>query len=192
MFFENQGPVPETLRRLQKLLADHQIPCIFIGATALNAHGYERMTRDIDLCLRREDLERFRRDFVGRDYQQIPGRPRRFFDPTTKITLDVLVAGEIAGNTRKQQKIRFPDPAEAQLIGYLPVPGLARLIELKLVTWRYKDWADVVELIRANGLDEGFANQLDATVRGAYLQCYDQKIEEDRYNPEVHDAPPGE
>jgi hypothetical protein len=191
MFFDDQGPVPETLRRLQKQLTDAGIPHIFIGATALNAYHYERMTRDVDLCLRPEDLERFRREFVGQAYQLVEGRPRRFFDPTTCVTLDVLVAGEIAGNRHKQQTIRFPDPAEARVVEHVPVPSLERLIELKLVTWRYKDWADVVELIRSNGLDETFAARLDPTVRSAYLQCYDQKVEEDLYNPEIDDQPAG-
>ena len=54
-------------------------------------------------------------------------------------------------------------------------------MELKLVTWRHRDWADVIELIRANKLGEDFALQLDAHVRMAYLQCYDQMREEEEY-----------
>lgn len=190
MFFNDEGPVPETLRRLHKHLTAGGIPHVFIGATALNAYRHERMTRDIDVCLRAEDLERFRREYVGEEYQAVQGRPRRFYDPVTQVTVDVLVAGEIAGNTRKQQTVRFPDPAEAQEIEHVPVPSLARLIELKLVTWRLKDWADVVELIRNNDLREDFAEQLDPTVRSVYRQCYDSKVEEDRYNPEIDDPPP--
>jgi hypothetical protein len=190
MFFNDEGPVPETLRRLQKHLTEGGIPHIFIGATALNAYHHERMTRDIDVCVRLEDLERFRREFVGKEYQAVQGRSRRFYDPVTQVTVDMLVAGELAGNTRKQRKVRFPDPAEAQVVEHVPVPSLPRLIELKLVTWRYKDWADVVDLIRNNALDESFAEQLDPVVRSAYVQCYDQKVEEDRYNPESDDQPP--
>lgn len=46
-------------------------------------------------------------------------------------------------------------------------------------TWRYKDWGDVVELIRRNKLPETLADQVHPTVRGAYLRCYDQAQEED-------------
>ena len=53
------------------------------------------------------------------------------------------------------------------------------LIELKLVTWRYKDWGDVVELIRRNHLKESFAEKLDPTVRSAFKECYDQSIDEE-------------
>ena len=61
---------------------------------------------------------------------------------------------------------------------------LERLIALKLVTWRFKDWGDVVELIRANDLDESFADRLPEFIRSAFLQCHDEKVEEDRYERE--------
>ena len=48
------------------------------------------------------------------------------------------------------------------------------MIELKLVTWRFKDWGDVVELIRRNGLPESFADKLDSVVRSAFGECWDQ------------------
>lgn len=190
MYFEGKGPVPETLQRLAETLRAAGIPHIFVGATAVYAHGYERTTRDVDVCMRREDLEKFRREMVGREYQAVPDRSRRFVDKATGVTVDILVAGDIAGNARKQRDVRFPDPDEAVEIDNLPLVSLARLIELKLVTWRLKDWADVIELIRTHSLEESFGDQFSALVRQAYLECYDQKIEEDRYNPEIHDTPP--
>lgn len=189
MFFDEQGPVTETFHKLRQRLREAELPHIFMGAVALNAHDYRRASEDVDLCMRAADLERFRSLFVGTVYQQVAGRARKFYDPQTQVTFDILVAGELAGNTRKQRSVRFPDPSEAQAIRDTPVPSLARLIELKLATWRYKDWGDVVELIRIHNLDESFAEQLDSTMRSPYVQCYDQKVEEDRYNPEVDDPP---
>lgn len=190
MFFNDAGPVPETFRRLKKLLDDAGIPHIFMGATAVNAHGHRRSTEDVDVCMSAESLQRFRQKFVGSVLQPVTGRARRFFDPATQVTIDVLVAGEVAGDRRKQKDIHFPDPAEAEIVHGAPVPSLARLIELKLVTWRYQDWADVVSLIRVHNLDESFADRVHQIVRVAFVQCLDQKLEEDRYNPEIHDAPP--
>ncbi len=46
-------------------------------------------------------------------------------------------AGEIAGNTRKQREVCVPDPSEAVIVEDTPVPTLARLVALKLVSWRY-------------------------------------------------------
>ncbi len=192
MYFRNEGPVPETLRGIHALLSEAGIPHIFMGAAALDAHGYERMTQDVDLCMRSDDFDRLRRDYVGVRYQPVAGRRRRFYDPQTQVTLDVLIAGQIAGDSRRQHSIKFPDPSEAVLIDDVPMPTLPRLIELKLVAWRYKDLGDVVELIRIHNLGEAFSSQLDATVRSAYLQCCDQRIDEDRYNPELRDDPPAE
>ena len=192
MFFEGKGPVPETLRRLAETLRSAGIPHIFMGATAVYAYGYERTTKDVDVCMRSEDLEKFRRELVGSAYKPVAGRSRRFEDAETGITVDILVAGDIAGNTRKQREVCFPDPSEAVDVDGLPLVSLPRLIELKLVTWRLKDWADVVELIRERNLDERFGDQFNPLVRQAYLQCFDQKLEEDRYNPEIHDRHPDE
>lgn len=190
MFFRDEGPVPETLRRLSDTLTQAGLPHVFIGAAALKAYGLRRTTEDVDVCMRGVDLDRFRSLLVGRTYLPVRGRSRRFYDPQTQVTIDVLIAGEVAGHREKQQDVRFPDPSEGRTVEDIPIPTLARLIELKLVTWRLQDWADVVALIRANNLDESFAEQLHPVARSAYLQCYDQKVEEDRYNPEIHDAPP--
>lgn len=189
MFFDDRGPVPETFQTLRKLLADAGIPHIFLGAIALNVHGVRRSTEDVDLCMRAADLERFRREFVGERFAPVKNRPRKFVDPATQVSFDILIAGEPAGNTRKQREVKFPDPSEAEIIEGTPFVSLPRLIELKLVTWRFKDWGDVVELIRERNLDESFADQFNPLVRSTYLQCYDQKLEEDRYNPEIHDPP---
>jgi hypothetical protein len=190
MFFRNEGPVPETLVRLRQRLDAAQLPHILMGAMALQFHGFQRTTNDVDICMRSEDLDRFRKQFVGREYEPVPRRSRRFVDPISQVTIDILVAGEVAGDQRRQEAVKFPDPAEAEIIDGIPVPSLARIIELKLVTWRFKDWGDVVELIRLHELGESFADSLNPVARSAYLQCYDQKIEEDRYNPEIHDSPP--
>lgn len=184
MFFDDHGPVRETYRNLKKSLEDAGIPHIFMGATAVNAHGHRRATEDVDICLRSSDLERFRRVLLGPVYHSVEGRQRRFLDPRTQVTFDILVAGEIARDSRRQKEIRFPEPSEAEIVHDTPVPPLHRLIELKLVTWRFQDWGDVVNLIRVHDLDESFADRIHPLVRMAYLECLDQKRDEDRYELE--------
>lgn len=183
-FFQKVGPVWDALHMLRQRLADAKINYVVIGGLALNAHGYRRQTIDIDIVLRNEDYDRFVEAFDGREYQRTAGAPRRFFDPTTEVNIDILIAGKLAGSKRNQV-VRFPDPKDAEFLNDLQTISLNALIELKLVTWRFKDWGDVVELIRINGLDESFAEQLDPTTRIAYLQCFDQKLEEDRYEREA-------
>jgi hypothetical protein len=188
MFFDDQGPVPETYRRLRDALARENLPYIVIGAMAVNAHGFIRATQDIDICMRAEDLLRFKQRVVGGEFLPVEGRPRRFMDAQTRTTIDILISGHLAGRRDKNRDIRFPDPGEAEIHGTAPTVSLVKLIELKLVTWRYRDWADVIDLIRFLHLDESFAEKLHPTVRSAYLQCYDQRIEEDKYHPELHDT----
>lgn len=184
MFHDEKGPVPETFRRLRDDLDRENIPYVVIGAIALSAHHFRRATEDIDICMRREDLTRFRHTLVGNEFQSVEGRTRRFYDPRTQVTFDVLIAGELAGRTARNDVIRFPDPSVAQEINGIRTVSLPSLIELKLVTWRLKDWADVVALIRANKLDESFAREINPLVRMAYLECYDNMVEEDRYDRE--------
>jgi hypothetical protein len=174
MFLEKAGPVWETLRRLERRLADANIDYAVIGGLALNAYHYPRQTVDVDIILTAADYQRFRDALEGWGYGQVPGAARRFLDPQTEVTINVPVAGDLAGRRSKNRTVRFPDPAEAEVRDALRTVSLARLIELKLVTWRYKDWGDVVELIRRNQLAESFADRLDPVVRTPFQECFDQ------------------
>jgi len=190
MFFDDRGPVPQTLRDLHAQLDSLGLSHILMGAMALQAYGVRRTTEDVVICMRPAELKQFRELLVGSRYQSVAGRSRRFFDPATQVTIDILVAGDVAGCSDKQQQVRIPDPSEGRPVDGMLVPSLARLIELKLVTWRYMDWADVIELIRSNRLDETFADQLHPVARSAYVHCFDRMVDKDRYNPEIHDALP--
>lgn len=183
MFFEKTGPVWETLHRLEKRLKDAEIDYVVIGGLALNAFDYVRQTIDVDVVLTAEAYQKFRKLYGDSVYTRGEGPPRRFVDPDSGVWIDVLIAGQLAGRTSKNQSVRFPDPSEAEVHGDLRTVSLARLIELKLVTWRFKDWGDVVELIRRNSLTESFADRLDPAVRSAYKECYDQAVDEEYEGP---------
>ena len=174
MFFEKKGPVWETLRALENRLTEANIDYVIIGGLALNSYNYPRQTVDVDVVLTEEGFKEFRRLHEGSEYVQGSGAPRRFVDSQTEVAVDVLIAGQLAGKRSKNPTIRFPEPAEAEVHEGLRTVSLARLIELKLVTWRFKDWGDVVELIRRNGLGEDLAEQLSPIVRSAYGECHDQ------------------
>ena len=183
MFFEKSGPVWEALRDLETRLQEAGIDHVVISGLSLSAHDYARQTLDVDIILTAEGFEAFRTRYEGAPYSPVEGMPRRFMDPRSGVAIDILIAGELAGHKGRNSSIRFPDPSEGEIREDLRTVSLARLIELKLVTWRYRDWGDVVELIRANGLAESFADRLDPTVRSAYGQCYDQAND-----PECGDA----
>jgi len=183
MFFEKQGPVWDTLRELDRRLREASIEYTVIGGLALSAHQYHRQTIDVDIVLTAADFKRFCDSLVGTAYTRIGGARRRFVDPASEVTIDVLIAGELAGRRSRNPSVRFPDPSEREIHEEIPTVSLARLIELKLVTWRYKDWGDVVELIRRRNLDESFAEKLDPIARTPYRECFDQAGDEEYEEP---------
>lgn len=184
MFFERSGPVWETLRHLESRLQNANIEYVVIGGLALNAHQYPRQTIDVDIVVTNKGHEEFRRQLAGSVYTPVKGA-RRFIDQESEVTIEVLIAGELAGRKSKNQSVRFPDPSEAEPLEGIRTIPLARLIELKLVTWRFKDWGDVVELIRRHSLPESFADQLDPVVRSAFGECFDQANDEEYEGPSI-------
>src|SRR5262245_61687562 len=89
MFFQGRDEVHKTLRRLVKRLEKAEIPYAVIGGMAVNAHRYQRTTGDVDILLTPESLDEFRRRFVPKDYEPVPGRSRRFKDRANEITVDI-------------------------------------------------------------------------------------------------------
>ncbi len=181
MFFEGRGREHETLRRLVKRLDKAGISYAILGGMAVNAHHYERTTADVDILVTAEGLDEFRNRFVKKNYDIVPDRPRRFLDAVNHVGVDFLVTGRYPG-TGAPGPIAFPDPAQvAQLIDAYRVVNLTTLIELKLAARRWRDFADVVELIRFNGLDESFAEKLHPSVRQNYVECIEEKRRDDEY-----------
>jgi hypothetical protein len=180
-FFRGKDQVHKTLRRLVKKLEKAGIAYAVLGGMALNAHRYRRVTTDVDVLLTAEGLAEFKRRFVGKDYEPVEGRPRRFTDRKNGVRLDVLVTGHFPGSGRPGP-VAFPDPSQvAQRMEDVVYVDLVNLIQLKLAARRWRDFADVVELIRSNDLDESFQQRLHASVRGDYVECLEEKRREDEY-----------
>jgi hypothetical protein len=181
MFFQERDEVHKTMRRLVRRLERAEIPYAVVGGMALVAHRYRRATTDVDILLSPAGFGDFRNLFVPRHYGPLPKRPRRFVDRANEVMIDVLVTGLFPG-TGKPGPIAYPRPEDVgQTIGKIRYLDLATLIQLKLAARRYRDFGDVVELIRFNELDESFAEQLHPSVRGDYIECLEEKRREDEY-----------
>ncbi len=181
MFFDKRDKVYKTMRRLAKALDKAGIVYAIMGGMAVNAHHHRRTTKDVDILLTPEGLESFRKRFLPKTYSQVRDRPRRFLDRVNRITLDVLVAGDYPGSG-DPGPIVFPLPADVrEEIERIQVINLATLIELKLAARRHQDFADVVNLIRANDLDESFLERLHPSIRGDFIECVEEKRREDEY-----------
>jgi hypothetical protein len=181
MFFQRRDPVHQTMRRTAKLLEKAGIPYAIVGGMALNAHRYRRTTGDVNFLLSAEGFEEFRTRFVGTKYDTIPGRKRRFTDRANGITIDIFVTGLFPG-TGQPGPIAFPDPsAVCEVIEKHSVVNLATLVELKLAAHRWRDFGDVVELIRFNDLDQFFLEKLHPSVHRDFIECLEEKRREEDY-----------
>jgi len=175
-YFMKSGRLYETLRRLAETLDREGIPYALVGGMALGELGYVRMTDDVDVLMNADGLRRFAEHCVGRGYTH-PDARRSFRDTESGVRIEVLVAGEFAGDG-KPKAIASPDPAGTPAgADGLRVLDLVRLIELKLASGmtaphRLRDLADVQELIKASNLRVDVADQLDASVREKYLELW--------------------
>jgi hypothetical protein len=182
-FFQGQGMLNDTLRRLVQDLEAHGIDYNVIGAVALNQHGYQRFTHDIDLLMSPEGLEKFRNALVGRGYRpDLNGATRKFRETEHNVPIEIIVSGEYPGDG-KPKPVQFPDPDEHFiLIDGVKTVDLAKLIELKLASGisglaRLKDLADVQELIKVRQLEDRMVESLDPSVRPTYLELYNDVVQ---------------
>ena len=180
-FFEGRDQVHKTLRRVVKRVEKAGIAYAIVGGMAVNAHRYVRTTRDVDILLTADGFAEFQRLFVPKHYELQPGRKRKFKDRTSQVTIDILVTGSFPGSG-KPGPIAYPDPKPvSEIIHDVRVLRLTTLVELKLAARRHRDFGDVVELIRFNGLDESFADRLHPSLRRDYIECLEEKRREEEY-----------
>lgn len=181
-FFNGKGMLNDALGRLAADLDGKNIKYAVIGAVALNQHGYQRLTVDIDILLSADGLERFQNELVGLGYRPaFEGARKKFRISRENIPLEVITAGEYPGDG-KPKPVVFPEPDEEYvIIDGIRTLTLEKLIELKLASGisaphRLKDLADVQELIKLKKLDESFAEKLDESVRAKYIELAEAVI----------------
>jgi len=178
-FFMKTSDVHATLRDLANRLRDAGIDYAVIGGMALNLHGFERMTIDVDLVMTPEGLARFRDEIVGLGYiPAFPGAKKRFKSTSTAVPVDIIATGEYPGDA-KPKPVAFPDPRDAsEEVDGIRVLALPHLIQLKLASGlsaphRLKDLGDVQSLISVLHLPRDFALSVDPSVRDEYLRLWD-------------------
>ena len=175
-YFMGQGNLNRALAHVAADLQEHGIDYIVVGALALFAHGYPRLTEDIDLVFTNEGLDRFHEELIGLGYAPaFPGARKRLRSTKDGVRIDVIAAGEYPGDGRPKP-VSFPNPSEASIeIDGIRFATLEKLIELKLASGmtapdRLKDLADVQELIKIRHLSREFAENLNPYVRPKYLE----------------------
>ena len=176
-FQMGEAPPQKAMRKIAAILEQERIPYAVAGALALNQHGYQRLTVDLDLLLTRDGLAALKARVLGPGYvERFPGS-KGLRDTENNVAIDVLLTGDFPGDG-KPKPVAFPDPIEGSAaIGGVRFLKLGKLVELKLASGisaphRMKDLTDVLELIRAARLPRELSRELDQSVREKYDELW--------------------
>lgn len=163
--------------RLCQKLDELAIPYAICGGLAVNAHGHQRATTDVDVLLTPAGHAKFKANALGRGWLEKFQGSRGVKDTERNVPIDFLLTGGIPGDGTPRG-VTFPDPAlvaiDREGKRYL---DLARLVELKIASAlsapdRPRDFDDTIQLIRSNQLGEHFADQLHPYVQPKYRELW--------------------
>ncbi len=176
--FRKEDLVFQTLRKIAGRLESLGVSYAVAGGMALDAHGFRRLTVDVDILVSRESLKTLHEALDGLGYVPPFTGSKNLRDAEHGVRIEFLVAGEFPGDG-KPKAVAFPDPAQASVvIDGIRFLSLPKLVELKLASGmtggvhRMKDLADVIALIEAVRLPAGFAEGLNPYVRDKYLELW--------------------
>ena len=177
VFFRARIPFSRRLRKIAARLDSIGVPYAIAGAMALNAHGFRRLTIDVDILVTREDLKAIHAKLEGLGYVPPFAGSKNLRDTEHGVRVEFLIAGEFPGDG-KPKPVAFPDPGKVGVeingVRFLSLPSLA---ELKIASGmtnpgRLKDLADIQQLIQAANLPAEFAGELNPYVREKYLELW--------------------
>jgi hypothetical protein len=176
--FQRDDSVFKTLRKIALRLESIHVSYAVAGGMALEAHGFRRLTVDVDILVRRDGLKTIHEELEGLGYIPPFTGSKNLRDTELGVRIEFLIAGEFPGDGQPKA-VAFPEPEEAGVlidgIRYLTLP---KLVELKLASGmtgglhRLKDFADVIALIEALALSADYAEQLNPYVRHKYMELW--------------------
>ena len=189
MFFQGEGEVQASLRRITARLNALGIDYAVVGGMALYLHGFRRYTEDVDILVTKEGLAKIHEVLEGSGYRPPFTGSKNLRDTDNGVRIEFLLAGEFPGDG-KPKPVAFPEPSSvATLLDGIQMLNLEALLELKLASGisglgRRKDLADVQEVIRMLSLPEAMADQLNPYVQESYRELW-QELETARKQREA-------
>jgi len=187
LFFMEKSPIHDAMRRLTKTLREMKVPFAIAGAMACNAHGHKQTTDDVNVLIRREDLQRFKTQHIGHGWINKREGSKSFRDTVNDVNISVLIAGEFPGDGRpKPVAFPMPETVTVYLDEGIPYISLPTLLELKTAcgmtaAHRLQDLADVIQLIRANQLALEYGDQLNPYVQDKFRELWQAAQVEEEY-----------
>jgi hypothetical protein len=177
MYFEGDNAVHRTLRDISRRLDELGIDYAIAGGMCLFRHGFQRVTRDVDVIVTREGLAQIHEHLEGRGYIKPFEASKNLRDATTGVRIDFIISGQYPGDG-KPGPIDFPVPNTVSvMIDGIRYVDVVPFIELKLASGqashRAQDLHDVQQLITARSIPRDFADNIHPSLRDAFLQKWD-------------------
>jgi hypothetical protein len=168
--------VRERLLRAAKALEDAQVPYAVVGGNAVASwvsrvdEAAVRNTQDVDILLRRGDLERAKAALAGAGFvYRHSASIDMFLDgPGAKArdAVHVVFAGE---KVRKEYLSPAPDTSESEPATQFRVLTLEALVRMKLTSFRRKDQMHLLDMIDVGLIDASWKSRFPADL-GQRLQ----------------------
>jgi len=167
-----------SIKNISKLLKQFKISFTFIGGAARNQYGYQKITEDIDLLVSKKDREKMKNLPIGFIKDMSNNRAKKFILHNPKTEIDVIYEDEISGDGINGLKFINPDKLSNNIDG-IPFISLKALIMYKLSSGiygksRYKDFDDIIELIKRNNLSKNYADKFREDLKQKYIQLWNE------------------
>lgn len=161
--------VRERLRRATAALEAAGVPYAVVGGHAVAAwvsrvdEAAVRNTQDVDLVLRRGDLEAAKEAMsrAGFVYRHSSGVDMFLDGPEARArdAVHIVFAGE---KVRREYALPVPDVGESEATPAFRVLSLEALVRMKLTSFRRKDQVHVLDLIDVGLVDDTWPDRLPA------------------------------
>jgi hypothetical protein len=155
--------VRDRLLRAARALEEANVPYAVVGGNAVAAwvarvdESAVRNTQDVDIVLRRGDLEAAKAAFAkaGFLYRHAASIDMFLDGPKAKArdAVHVIFSGE---KVRPEYVLPVPDVKESEVATYFRVLSLEALVCMKLTSYRLKDQVHLLDLINVGLIDESW------------------------------------
>jgi hypothetical protein len=172
--------VRDRLVRAARALEQAQVPYAVVGGNAVAAwvarvdESAVRNTRDVDIVIRRADLEAAKQALAhaGFIYRHAAGIDMFLDGPGAKArdALHILYAGE---KVRPESLLPAPDVTESEATPTFRLLGLEPLVRMKLTSYRDKDRTHLRDLISVGLVDASWPRRFPPELTDRLQQLLD-------------------